>query len=375
MQRIALNFLSVDPESRLSGIGNYCVKLLEHMLAIAQENHLRIAFDVYAQTGAEAHFPEPLRKHIISLPRIANRFHRVIFEQTRFALQLRRRGTDLLFNPAFTGPLWGARRNVTVVHDLYFRTVPELLDPLQRRYLQALVPMNCRRSWKVITDSRSGAQDLIRFYPELSDRIAAIPLAGRFDPGPPVGGRPAILPSGPYVLMVASLTGNKNPATAVAALARLRAAGHDLQLVHVGADPQRLLERAIAQFRAENWVIKLRGIDDATLVGVYRHAHCLAVPSIYEGFGLPVLEGQQLGVPVVASNASCLPEVGGDGALYFDPLDEAALAEHIATLLADPALRAGKIEKGLRNARSYSWRRTAEETMAVLQLLPPETTQ
>jgi len=368
--RLALNFLTIDPDRSLSGIGNYCVKLLDNMLALTVEHGLDIQFQPYVQQGADRHFDDRLKPLLTIVPRVTSRLQRVLFEQTRFARLLRAQKTDLLLNPAFTGPLHGARRNATVVHDLYFRTVPELLDPWQRRYLRLMVPLNCRLSARIFTDSRNGALDLARYYPSLKKRVAAVPLAGRFDTAPANHVRPDRLPRKPYVLTVANLTGNKNIGAAISAVSKLRVAGNDIEFVHVGSDAQRLLERAVVSHNAGSWLTHLQDVDDETLIATYQNAECVAIPSIYEGFGLPLLEAQQLGVPVVAANTSCLPEVGGDGALYADPLNHDELAAQLDRLLKSPDLRTDLVDRGRRNASSYSWRRTALETMQHLNLIP-----
>lgn len=364
---LAINLLSIDG-GQLSGIGYYGVALFEQMLDLLADADVDpIAF---VRRGAERHFSAEARSKLISLPFDGGRVKRVLFEQLLFPFHLMSKQVDILINPAFTGPLWGARKRVTVVHDMYFKVIPEMLERYQRIYLNLFVPLNCRLSWKILTDSNSSANDLVRFYPDLKDRVAAVALASRFEGREAAERREAPDPAGePYILMVANLTANKNPAAAVRAVSILRDRGRPLTLVHVGADRQGLLAAAVEANDAGGWTRSLRNLDDAELLALYRGALCLVVPSFYEGFGLPVLEGQQAGVPVVCSNRSSLPEVGGDAALYFDPDQPAELADRLAEISDDATLRSELIGRGYENAARYSWRKTAENVLRHLELL------
>jgi glycosyltransferase involved in cell wall biosynthesis len=303
------------------------------------------------------------------LPPFASRARRILFEQLQLPRRLRRDGVDLLFNPAFTGPLWGARRIVTAVPDLYHQVIPEALDPGQRRFLKLMVPLCCRASWRVLTISHTSARDLVRFYPWLKDRIGVILLGSKFAEGAAATPREPANP--PYLLMVANLTANKNPAAVVAAVARFRREVAPMQLRHVGHDLLGQLRDAIAAADAGGWAFSEADLSDAALAARFRGAFALAIPSLYEGFGMPVLEGQSLGVPVLCSDRGALPEVAGEGALFFDPTDADALFLRLAELAGDPMLADRLVAAGHANVGRFSWEACARAFLSECDLPQP----
>jgi glycosyltransferase involved in cell wall biosynthesis len=171
----------------------------------------------------------------------------------------------------------------------------------------------------------------------------------------------------PFILTVGVLEPRKNHVLLFEVLRRLRESGDQIDLIIVGRDGWRWknpLDRP--EFSAlKPWVRILADLPDADLAEFYNHAAVFAYPSLYEGFGLPILEAMACGAPVVSSGASSLPEVGGDAALYADPMDADGFTAQVGRVLHDPELRTRMIEEGLRRARQFSWRRAAQETLAV----------
>lgn len=364
MTVIAINAMILD--ERLSGIGHYIVQLLTHFARFNQAmgNPHRLLGIVRAQ--AAHHLTAIPGVEPIVLPGHGGRMARVLAEQTTIPRRLRREGVDVLLNPAFTGPTWGARRIALTVHDLYFRVMPEMLPRRQRLFLSMLVPWCCRHAGVVIAPSGATARDLLRHYPNLAGKVSVIPLANRF-PAPttlPDMLSPPATP--PFVLLVAALTGNKNPAPLVAAIAMLRARYPNLTLLHIGTDPEGSLAAARARHSADAWISSRSEVSDDDLVIAYRECLCFAIPSLYEGFGLPLLEAQALGAPAIASDRGSLPEVGGEGALYVDPTDLGAIAAAIGDLIDSPARRQALRVAGFANQARFSWEQTAFTTWKLL---------
>jgi alpha-1,3-rhamnosyl/mannosyltransferase len=177
-----------------------------------------------------------------------------------------------------------------------------------------------------------------------------------------------------FLLSVGVLEPRKNHAAIVRALARLHDSGERMSLVIVGrtgwgwVDP--LEATGLTELRP--WVHILRDLPTADLVALYGCAEALVYPSFSEGFGLPLVEAMACGCPVVTSDRSAMPEVGGDAALYASPEDPTQIAERILALLRDAGLRTTLLARGLERAASFTWRRTAEETIRVYAEVAPQ---
>jgi glycosyltransferase involved in cell wall biosynthesis len=349
---LAINAMIVG-EGRLSGIGHYTVQLATWFAAINREIGNSYRLIVFVRAAAAHHFSGIGGVEVRVVNAGEGRVSRVLAEQVRLPRLLRREKVDAVLNPAFTGPTWGARAIVTTVHDPYFIVVPHLLPRAQQLFLSVFVPLCCRRSRHVVTTSRATLEELVARYPDLVGKVTVVPMANRLP-------APLTLPvpsergnAQPFVLLVAALTGNKNPEPLVAAVAEARKRHPGLTMVHVGSD-------------AASWVIRRTGVSDAELAELYRQCLCVAVPSICEGFGLPLLEAQAFGAPVIASNRSALPEVGGAGAIYFDPTDPEDIAAAIDELISSPGRREALRQAGFANQAQFSWERTAREMLAIM---------
>lgn len=361
---VAINALNLDGY-RPTGIGHHTLQLAFWFGKINAERGMAHRVLVICRHDASVHLANVTGIEVRTVNAGNSRFTRVLYEQLLLPFLMWHLNVDVVINPAFTGPVWGARTVVTVVQDLYFKVVPELLNKAQLRYLSAFVPFCCRRSQIVLTTSVSTMSDLVNFYPELKHKIRVVPLASRMDVSvPPLeAGR---VGENPYVLMVAALTGNKNPGPLVAAISILRQSFPKLKLVHVGKDPFDLLKNAITKHYADDWVQCSQDISDHELKSLYSDCLCVAIPSLYEGFGLPLLEAQALGAAVVSSNRGSLPEVGGDGAIYVDPTNVEQIVDAISTLINQPLTRYNLREAGYNNQALYSWEKTARSTWSIM---------
>jgi glycosyltransferase involved in cell wall biosynthesis len=349
----------------LSGIGHYTVQLALWFARISAERGDNHRIVVYCRRPAMHHFGAIEGVEAIAVPFNRGRITRVLTEQLYLPLLMKRAKVDIVFNPAFTGPVLGARVIVTTVHDLYFRVVPDLLPRAQRMFLSTLVPFCCRHSSHIVTTSASTMRDLETFYPHLAGRVTVIPMANRL-------GSPLALPDrstvdeAPFVLVVAALTANKNVGPLVEAIAIARRQHPNLKLVHVGRDPDGRLVDAIARHDGRDWIESKTGVSDHDLINLYGRCLCVAIPSLCEGFGLPLLEAQAFGAPVIASNRSALPEVGGEGAIYFDPSDPMSISEAINKLITSMDLRDALRHAGFANQARFTWKDTAEKMLGLV---------
>jgi glycosyltransferase involved in cell wall biosynthesis len=175
--------------------------------------------------------------------------------------------------------------------------------------------------------------------------------------------------AGKYVLFVGTLQPRKNIVRLTEAFSKLEE--KDLNLVVVGKKGWQYEEilDAPKKYNVEKKVLFLDSVSDSDLFSLYKNAQCFVLPSLYEGFGLPILEAMQYGCPVITSNVSSLPEAGGDAALYFDPLNIEDMAQKIKMVLTDTNLREEMIKKGYNQIKKFSWEKTAKETLEVLESL------
>jgi glycosyltransferase involved in cell wall biosynthesis len=293
------------------------------------------------------------------------RVRRVLAEQTLVPVAARRAGVEVLHSPASIGPLLTPGvASVVTVHDLIYASHPETHPGLLRHGMRVMVPAGARAADRVIAISNHTRDELIRHVGLARERIAVVPNGPGTDP------REAPTPERelrarhrlgdrPLILSVSARRPHKNLERLIDAV---RALDREATLVvpgYPGPHDTALAARGGDRVRLLGW------IDGADLEGLYAHAACLAFPSLAEGFGLPVLEAMRRGLPVACSNATSLPEVAGEAALLFDPLDTGAIATALGRLLADPGLRAELAQRGRAQAARFSWERTARETLAV----------
>lgn len=269
-------------------------------------------------------------------------------------------------------------RTLLTVHDLSFVRVPEAASPSLKAYLDAVVPRSVRRADHVLADSQATKDDLIELYQTPPDKITVL-LSGvdhHFhqitDPASLLTMRIKYkLGDRPYILSVGTVQPRKNYIRLVQALHWLREHGYDLSLVIVGGKGwlDAPIYTTIHDLNLTDYVHFTGFADEADLPALYSGAVCVALPSLYEGFGIPVLEGMACGVPVVTSNISSLPEVAGDAALTIDPYDLDALIASLVKLIDDTALRETLIARGLTRAAQFTWDASATHLRQVYTAL------
>ena len=263
---------------------------------------------------------------------------------------------------------------VLTVHDLIYRLYPRYHKAMNYLYLSAAMPLYVERAHAVITISESSKRDLIRLYNVPEDKVSVVHEApsAHFEPASPdqienVRHRHG-LPKR-FVLTVGTIEPRKNLTRLVNAVGLVRDMGIDLGLVIAGTRGW-LYEgffRHLEGHKHRNAVILTGHFPDEDLPALYSAAELCAVPSLYEGFGLPILEAMACNVPVACSDSSSLPELGGEAARYFDPADERQMAEVMRGVLQNGALREEMRVTGMAQAKRFSWVRAAEETMAVYE--------
>jgi glycosyltransferase involved in cell wall biosynthesis len=265
---------------------------------------------------------------------------------------------------------------VLTVHDLIFRHLPAHHKPLNRWYLNLTVPLYCRRATHIVAISECTRRDLIATYGLPPDKITVIPEAAdpHFRPQPPQAVAAVRARYGlpdRYLLFVGTIEPRKNLTRLLAAFETIHTEGLSDGLVIVGrrgwlyGELFARLERSPVR----GAVLFPGYVPDEDLPAIYAAAQALVFPSLYEGFGLPVLEAMACGTPVAASSASSIPEVGGEAALYFDPTDTGELTATIRRLLRDADLQDSMRAQGLAHAMRFSWNLAATKTRAVYDVV------
>jgi alpha-1,3-rhamnosyl/mannosyltransferase len=258
------------------------------------------------------------------------------------------------------------------VHDLSWLSYPDA-HPVERvRFLDKHLPGTLARADLVLTDSEFIAAEIASRFALPRAKIRAIPLGvdAAYHPRTAEEILATLAKYGlehsAYLLVVATLEPRKNLARLVRAYAALPVstqARHPLVIVGARGWLNEAFERAIAPLETAGTARRLGYVDERELPLLYAGAHAFAFPSLYEGFGLPVLEAMASGVPALTSNVSSLPEVAGDSALTVDPLDEASLRAGLERLLDDSGWRERAIAEGMTRARKYPWSRCVDATI------------
>lgn len=300
---------------------------------------------------------------------------------TQFALPLNlftKKHLDIFFTPSHYAPRFSPVPTVVTVLDLAYLKFPELFNKSDLYQLVNWTKYSVKKAKKVITISHSSKNDIIKSYGVQDENVAVVypGIKQLMQLEPHVYGIKQLQAkyglSTHYVLFVGTLQPRKNITRLVEAFAKLieeKDLPQELQLVVVGRRGWQFEEILAApkKFGIEERVKFLENIPDDELDVLYRHAICYVLPSLYEGFGLPVIEAMQHHCPVITSNISSLPEAGGDAALYVNPEDIDDIAQAMKKLVTNEKLRHELIEKGKKQITKFSWEKAAKETLDILE--------
>lgn len=374
--------VSIDPvRFPLTGIGRYTFELVRHLAKLDDVGDLRLLsgsrFVPSLPTAAECvddgrtSLARQLKKHLL-------KSHAVVDLASGFRNWRRQRALLGLEGFVFHGPNYYlpgfAGVSVSTFHDLSVYSWSHCHPPERVRFMQKQIAISLRRADMLITDSEFTRQEVARHFSWPLDKIRSVSLASSPEFYPrsqaewsATGVRYGLTMSG-YTLFAGTIEPRKNLDVLLDAYGllplNLRQRWPLVMTGYQGWQSEKLHERIKAASR-EGWVRYLGYVPAEDLPLLYAGARLFAFPSLYEGFGLPILEAMASGVPVVCSNSSSLPEVAGDAAGMCEAMDVDSLSGLIATGLEDDIWRNSSIEKGLARAAGFSWQRCAEETVAV----------
>lgn len=359
--RIAINAQLVSSERsfRNAGVSRYIRQLVEALSLVDSGNH----YYIFTSSGLDSFVDRPNFQFVSTNVDSHAPMRRIVWEQAALPGLLRRYGIDVLHSPMNVMPLACSCASVVTVHDLSFRLHAATHASRRNWYLKAGTAFALRRSNALITFSEAVRAELVDQYDVCFDKIRAIPLAPT-----PGRGTTLISPRRPFFLCVGTLEPRKNLARVFEAFARVQdEVPHDL--IVVGAKGWRFeaLFEWVRRLRIEDRTVFKGYVDDATLSSLYAHAAALIYPSLYEGFGLPPLEAMAHRCPTIVSSTPSLVELTADAALHVDPYDVEGMAAALLRVAQDPTLCEKLAARSADRAACFSWRRTAEKTLAVYQ--------
>jgi glycosyltransferase involved in cell wall biosynthesis len=364
--RIAIDYTSA---AQGAGVGRAVRNLVGALLM----NHPDLDYTLWAASGQPVQFPSAgTAKHVttpippIWLTRLWHRLH------IPLPVEWLCGACDVFFATDFALPPSKTSRTVLFIHDLSYVRVPDAAAPRLKAYLDAVVPRSLRRTAHVVVNSEATRLDVAEYYGVPIERISRLTFG--VEPHFCVLPRqratltkhfPAL--QRPYILSVGTVQPRKNYQRLIQALALVRRAGFEVDLAIAGG--QGWLDSPIfaasQQPEVSGHVHFLGHVPESLLPDLYAHAACFAMPSLYEGFGLPILEAMACGTPVVTSDLSSLPEAAGEAGLLCDPYQPESIAHALIKAMSDEAWRATHIPLGVAHAARHTWARGAAELAAV----------
>lgn len=360
--------LRVGIDARLAGyrrgMGNVVYNYLLQLAQITPD----ICFTLYLD-DARTEVPEGpgLRKRVIG-PGFYPLWEQVVLP--RKALEDR---LDILHSPANTGPvgLSNKIKMVLTIHDVMYLLPPtelprpsKLYQRLGRAYRAKIVPGAARRADRVVTMSEYSKQDINRRLGLENKKVDVVYLASGLTLPRPTSSAP-----GRYLFALGATDPRKNTPRLIEAFSLINPASYagELRIAGLSTEDVRTFSEVARQYGVADRVRFYGFVSEPELAGLYAGADVFVYPSLYEGFGLPVLEAMQYGAPVVCSDTTSLPEVAGDAALLVNPRSAQEIASAIQQVLNRPELRRDLVVRGLARARAFSWRRMAEQYLQVYQ--------
>ncbi len=351
------------------GIGQYAFELLKQFEKFKNPNN---KFHVYLKDKPNGEMPnesDNWRYQIVG--------PRKLWTQIGLPIRLfaERKKPDVFFSPTHYAPRFSPVPTVISIMDLSYEYFPELFNKDDLYQLKNWTRYSARKAAKILTISKASKNDIMKLYGVPEEKIVVTHLGVRQELS--IKNKELSMDyiekkynvTKPYVLFVGTLQPRKNIERLIEAFSKLVSSNADLELVIIGKKGwlyEPILE-APKKYKVENQVKFLDFVPDEDMPAFYQNAECFVLPSLYEGFGLPVLEAMRYDCPVLTSNISSLPEAGGDAALYFNPEDVDDIAQIIEKVLTDKKLKSDMVKKGREQIKKFSWEKTAKQTLQVLE--------
>jgi glycosyltransferase involved in cell wall biosynthesis len=345
------------------GIGEYAYELLKQFERFKIKD---LRFKIYLKSKPLDHMPKEREgwRYIVFGPKLL---------WTQFALPLKlfiqTNKPDVFFSPSHYAPRFSPVPSAISIMDLSFIHFPDMFKQKDLRQLRSWTSYSARQASLIFTISDTSKNDIIKEYKLASNRVVVTHLGvkQKEDSSMVKDIRDKYDIDTDFILFVGTIQPRKNLQKLIEAFSKI--SNKSMKLVVVGKKGwqyEEILE-APQKFGVSDRVRFLDFVSDEDLMALYIEAACFVLPSLYEGFGLPILEAMKYGCPVITSNVSSMPEAGGDAALYVDPENVDDIARNIEKLLNDQKLRSDLIEKGYKQIKKFSWEKTAKQTLEALE--------
>jgi glycosyltransferase involved in cell wall biosynthesis len=352
--------------SEQGGIQVYTKAILDELLALDSPHEFVLLYRDSAFLGAYAGHPR-VEEVVVRFPT------KLLWDQVAVPWAARRHDLDLIVNPKLSVPLFTGRRTVFTLHGAEQFAVPEVFGRVDRIYTALMMPIYCRRATGIITTTHMGVDEIVRYVGADRRKLHMVHQGAhsrfrRLDPAACLEVKERYQLPDRFILFVGGLNPLKNFSNLLRAYQRL-AGELPHALVAVGFLRWRY-ERDVAlidELGLGDRVLRPGFVPDEDLPAIYNLAEVLALPSLYEGFGIPIIEAMASGCPVVTSKAGCCPEVAGGAAVLVDPKDVGDIAAGLRRAIVDHELRRSLIERGLARAPEFTWARTARQSLAVYE--------
>lgn len=346
------------------GSSLYCYQLLVNLEKIDKKN----TYEIYLPQSPTSDMPkvtENWKYKVIPTRKMWT------LTSLSFELLKNRSSLDVFFTPTHYLPLFAPKKSIVSILDVSYILFPNLFKKRDLIQLRKWTNFSAKKSMKILTISQSSKNDIIKeyrvgpnkvevIYPGINTDLASNKDLSMEDLEKSFGIK------NKFILFVGTLQPRKNIERLIEAFSKLET---DVNLVIVGRRGWQYEEilNAPQKYNVKDRVLFLQNVGDEQLPSLYKNAQFFILPSLYEGFGIPVLEAMNYGCPVIVSNVSSLPEVGGDAALYVDPSSSEDITKKMQKLLDDGNLRKDLIQKGKKQVEKFSWEKSARETLAVLE--------
>ncbi len=359
MIRIGIDGNEANVVNRV-GVSVYALNILKYFSRVSSNG---IQFEIYLKNPPLKDLPN--EDEYFKYKVISGKF---LWSQIYLSIYLfLNKDIDVYFSPAHYLPRFCPVPQVVTIHDLAYLYYPEDFTKKDLWQLKNWTNFSINQAKKIIAVSKTTKKDIIKNYNIDEDKISVV-YNGFEKEDPSLESKQKLTSLKPFILFVGTIQPRKNIETLIDAFSKFIQTNKDFKLVIVGKKGwlyKNIFEK-VKIMKMQDKIIFTDHITEDELIWYYKNAFCLALPSLYEGFGIPILEAMSYDCPTVVSMTSSLPEIGGDASLYFDPTNSDDLLDKLQSLKKNKKIRQELVTKGRQRIKDFSWEKCAEQTLQVI---------